>query len=87
MKRRRFSVETFRQWIAVLVLGLFGLGIIRPARELEMWHLHVEGGAEPTVTAPYSVYGNTSPNILTYSWNGPQTSLTPQSTPWPDATL
>jgi hypothetical protein len=87
MKRRGFFLETLRQWMAILVLGLFGLGIIRVAHDSEMWHLHIEGEAAPTVAAPLSVYGNASAYMMSYSWNGAQTSLTARITPRLDSIL
>lgn len=62
------------QAIAIFVIALFGLGIIGPPREPELWHLHQESGPiVPTTVSLLVASGNTrsvtSSITLPVGWN------------------
>jgi hypothetical protein len=67
MRNHRFFHETWRQWAAIVVLGLLGLGIVRVESSYDLPHLHSQSGpTTPTTNVLIYASGNTTSTMLTY---------------------
>jgi hypothetical protein len=72
MRTKRFFHETWRQWVAILVLGVFGLGIVPAERGYDLPHLHSESApTTPTTNVLIYASGSTTSVMLTYDGLAP----------------